>query len=116
MMSDEMDSTQNAWTRNSGSRAAENLASQFQTVIADAEELLRASANYSADGFAQIRVKLEEKLRDAKHSLNDAKGIVTERTERAAVAAEHYVAENPWKAIAIVASVSLLIGMLASRR
>jgi ElaB/YqjD/DUF883 family membrane-anchored ribosome-binding protein len=116
MLSDKLESTKNAVDRNSANRAAEALASKFQTVITDAEELLRATANYSADGFGAVRAKLEDQLRDAKSSLHDAKGMVAERTERAAVAAEEYVTENPWKAIAIVASVSLLIGMLASRR
>ncbi len=94
----------------------ESLATGFKTVVADAEELLRATANYSGEGFAAAREKFKEKLEVAKGKLIDAQSIVTDKADQAAAVTEKYVAENPWKAIAIVGSVGVIIGMLVSRR
>jgi ElaB/YqjD/DUF883 family membrane-anchored ribosome-binding protein len=94
----------------------ESLATGFKTVVADAEELLRATASYSGEGFVAAREKFKEKLEVAKSKLVDAQSIVTDKADQAAAVTEKYVAENPWKAIAIVGSVGVIIGMLVSRR
>ena len=94
----------------------ESLASGFKDVVADAEELLLATANYSGEGLAAAREKFREKLNTAKGKLFDAQSIINDKAEHAAAVTEKYVAENPWKAIAIVGSVGVIIGMLVSRR
>lgn len=94
----------------------ESLATGFKSVVADAEELLMATANYSGEGFVAAREKFREKLHAAKGTLADAQSIVSDKAEQAAAVTEKYVAEHPWKAIAIVGSVGVIIGMLVSRR
>lgn len=94
----------------------ESLATSFKDVVADAEELLTATANLSGDGFNAAREKFREKLDAAKGKLADAQTVAGEKAEQAAAVTEKYVTENPWKALAIVGSVGVIIGMLVHRR
>lgn len=94
----------------------ESLATSFKSVVADAEELLTATANLSGDGFNVAREKFREKLEAAKGKLADAQTVAGEKAEQAAAVTEKYVTENPWKALAIVGSVGVIIGMLVHRR
>jgi ElaB/YqjD/DUF883 family membrane-anchored ribosome-binding protein len=94
----------------------ESLATSFKDVVADAEELLMATANLSGEGFSAAREKFREKLEAAKGKLTDAQSVAGEKAEQAAAVTEKYVTENPWKALAIVGSVGVIIGMLVHRR
>ena len=94
----------------------ESLATSFKDVVADAEELLIATANLSGEGFSAAREKFREKLVAAKGKLAEAQSVAGEKAEHAAAVTEKYVTENPWKALAIVGSVGMIIGMLVHRR
>ena len=94
----------------------ESLATGFKDVVADAEELLMATANLSGEGFSAAREKFREKLEVAKGTLADAQSVASEKAKLAAAVTEKYVTEHPWKALAIVGSVGVIIGMLVHRR
>jgi ElaB/YqjD/DUF883 family membrane-anchored ribosome-binding protein len=94
----------------------ESLATGFKAVVADAEELLKATADLSGESMIAAREKFREKLETAKGTLADAQTIARDKAEHAAAATEKYVAENPWKAVAIVGSIGVIVGMLVSRR
>ena len=94
----------------------ESLATGFKNVVADAEELLMATANLSGEGFSAAREKFKEKLEVAKEKLADAQSVASEKAKQAAAVTEKYVTEHPWKALAIVGSVGVIIGMLVHRR
>ncbi len=94
----------------------ESLATSFKDVVSDAEELLMATANLSGEGLSAAREKFKEKLESAKGKLADAQSAASEKAEQAAAVTEKYVTENPWKALAIVGSVGVIIGMLVHRR
>lgn len=93
----------------------EKLMQDLQNVVADAEELLRATANQTGDRVSAARERIEENLAAAKQRLAIAERAVLEKTKLAATATDEYVHDNPWQAIGIAAGVSLLIGMLISR-
>jgi ElaB/YqjD/DUF883 family membrane-anchored ribosome-binding protein len=101
---------------NSVDSTIESLATSFKDVVSDAEELLMATANLSGEGLSAAREKFKEKLESAKGKLADAQSAAREKAEQAAAVTEKYVAENPWKALAIVGSVGVIIGMLVHRR
>lgn len=94
----------------------EKLVEDLKVVVADAEELLRATANQTGERIAAARTKAEESLRAAKMRLDEAKASLVEKTKIAAKATDEYVHENPWKAVGISAVVGLLLGALISRR
>ncbi len=96
--------------------AIETLATSFKAVVADAEELLTATANLSGESLKVAREKFREKVATAKTKLADAQSAASEKAEQAGAVTEKYVTENPWKALAIVGSVGMIIGMLIHRR
>ena len=96
--------------------AAASLAAGFQDVVTNAEELLKATANYSAEGFASAREQFQKKLETAKVTLADARLAANDKAEQAAAVTEKYVTDNPWKALAITGSLGVILGMLLSRR
>jgi len=93
----------------------EKLVADIKVLIADTEELLRATANQAGEKIAEIRVKAEENLRIAKVHLASAEAALVERT-RAARATDDYVRANPWRAVGISAGVGLIVGLLVGRR
>jgi ElaB/YqjD/DUF883 family membrane-anchored ribosome-binding protein len=94
----------------------EKLVSDLKVVIADAEELLRATANQAGEKIAEIRVKAEENLRSAKIRLARAEEAMLERTKAAARATDDYVRANPWRAVGIAAGAGFIVGLLVGRR
>ncbi len=94
----------------------EKLASDLRIVIADAEELLRATAGQMGEKAVIARERIQESLRAAKDKVSRVEEAVVDKTKAAARATDDYVHEHPWGAVGIAAAVGLVIGMLISRR
>jgi len=94
----------------------DQLISDFKVVIADAEALLKATANQGGEAMAAVRAKAEESLAVAKVKMADAQAALMEKTRAAARATDDYVHENPWRAVGVAAGVGLVIGLLIGRR
>ncbi|WP_047552157.1 DUF883 family protein [Methylotenera sp. G11] len=94
----------------------EQLISDFKVVIADAEALLRATANQGGEAVTNLRAKAEESLAAAKVKLADAQDALIEKGKIAAQATDDYVHEKPWHAVGIAAGVGLVVGLLIGRR
>ena len=92
------------------------LVEDLKAVVADAEELLKASASQTGDRIAAARAKAEESLRAAKARLAEQEGAVMTKTKAAAKATEDYVRANPWNGVGIAAAAGLVLGILATRR
>ena len=97
-------------------RAKSRMAGDIRSVIADGEDLLKAAAEVSGEGFAVARQKFEKKLGSAKARLADASQAAVEKTKETAAVANRYVHDNPWPAIGVAAAAGILIGLLAARR
>jgi ElaB/YqjD/DUF883 family membrane-anchored ribosome-binding protein len=97
-------------------RARGRMAGDFRTMINDSEDLLKAAATVSGEGFAAARTKFEEKLRRAKATLADASQPVFDRTRETAAVADDYVHGNPWTAVGVAIAAGVLIGLLAAKR
>jgi ElaB/YqjD/DUF883 family membrane-anchored ribosome-binding protein len=94
----------------------DKLMEDLQLVIADAEELLRATAAQAGEGATAARVLMQKNLHVIKERLGDAEMAVIDRTQEAAKLTDEYVHENPWHAIGISACVGAIVGMLVARR
>ena len=97
-------------------RAKGRMAGDFRTMISDSEELLKAAATVSGEGFAVARTKFEEKLKRAKATLADASQPVLDRTKEAAAVADTYVRGNPWTVAGFAIAAGVLVGFLAAKR
>lgn len=94
----------------------EQLIRDFKVVIADAEALLKATANQGGEAMAAVRAKAEESLAVAKAKMAEAQDALLEKTRAAARATDDYVHENPWRAVGVAAGVGLVVGLLIGRR
>ena len=94
----------------------DKLLEDLQTVVRDADALLRATSAQTGEKIQEIRGRAEESLRLARIRLAQVEELALQRARDAATAADEYVHENPWQAIGIAAGVGLLLGLLVSRR
>lgn len=94
----------------------EKLVSDMKVVIADAEEILRATAGAAGEKVGELREKIEMRLRDAKERLADAEAAIIDKTKAAARATDDFVHEQPWKAVGVAAALGFAFGVLVSRR
>lgn len=94
----------------------EKLVADMKIVVADAEEILRQTANVAGEKAGELRERIQERLRDAKIRIADAEAVLVDRTKAAARATDDFVQENPWKAVGIAAGIGLLLGVIIGRR
>jgi len=94
----------------------EKLAADLRVVVADAEELLRATAGQAGEKVAAARAKIQDSLDAAKAKLAAAGEATAEHAKAAARATDDYVHDHPWQAVGIAALAGLALGMLISRR
>jgi ElaB/YqjD/DUF883 family membrane-anchored ribosome-binding protein len=92
------------------------LVADLKVVVADAEELLRATASQAGEKVSAARVRIEASLAAAKVKLSEAERALLEKTKEAAKATDDFVHDHPWKAVGIAAGAGLLLGILISRR
>ena len=92
------------------------LVAEFKAVIADAEALIKATANQGGEKVDQLRSQAEASLASAKDKLDDLHEDLIEKGREAVKATDDYVQENPWKAVCIAAGIGLVVGLLVSRR
>jgi ElaB/YqjD/DUF883 family membrane-anchored ribosome-binding protein len=94
----------------------DKLVADMKVVIADAEELLKATASAAGDRVSAARTRMEDSLRTARIKLAEAQEVVVDKAKAAARATDDYVHANPWRSVGIAAGAGLIIGMLISRR
>lgn len=93
----------------------DKLMEDLRMVVADAEDLLKATANQADERIAAARNKASGSLREAKARLADAQATAVERIKLAAQKPDKYVHEKPWQSVGIAATVGILIGVLIGR-
>ena len=94
----------------------EKLVADFRVVVADAEELLRATAGQAGEKIADLRAKAQDNLAVARAKLAEYEAALVDKAKEAGRAADDYVHENPWTSVGIAAGVGFLVGLLIGRR
>lgn len=94
----------------------QQLVTDMKSVIADAEDMLHATADQAGDKVASLRARIQERLKGAKMRLSEAETVLVAKTRAAARATDAYVHESPWTAIGVAAGVGLLVGLILGRR
>jgi ElaB/YqjD/DUF883 family membrane-anchored ribosome-binding protein len=94
----------------------EKLVSDIRAVIADAEDILKATADQTGEKIANLRTRIQERVLDARIRLDAAEAVLIDKTRAAARAADDYVHESPWQAVGIGAGVGFLVGFILGRR
>lgn len=91
---------------------AGKLAEDIQTLVKDAEALLRASAENAEDLTENARQRAEQSLHELRRRLSEVERDLKGRAEML----DGYVHDNPWTAVAVVGGAALLLGLLMGRR
>lgn len=94
----------------------DKLVADLKVVVADAEELLAATAAQAGEKAAAARARIQASLATAKVKLAEAERVVVEKAKETAKATDAYVNEHPWHAVGIAAAAGLVLGILISRR
>ncbi len=94
----------------------EQLISDLKTVMADAEALIKVTANQGGEALLTARGRAEESIARAREKISDIEDALLLRTKAAVEATDAYVHENPWQAIGVSAAIGVLVGLLISRR
>jgi len=92
------------------------LKQDLETVLHDAEALLKASAEHGGEKTAEARAKIRQSLDAAKRRLHEAEQSAVRYGEDAVHATEDYARKNPWQTIGIAAGIGLVLGVLVARR
>jgi len=92
------------------------LKEDLQTVVTDAEELLKVTASQTGERIQQVRARAEDSLRAARLRLADAGDIVGTRARAAANDVDDQVRRHPWASVGIAAALGMLVGLLIGRR
>jgi ElaB/YqjD/DUF883 family membrane-anchored ribosome-binding protein len=85
--------------------ADDSMMNRLRAVMADAEELLRATAGDAGPRVQEVRARAEESLRAAREHLKGAGAEL-----------DSQVREHPWAAVGIAAAIGLIAGILLSRK
>jgi ElaB/YqjD/DUF883 family membrane-anchored ribosome-binding protein len=94
----------------------DKLVADFKLVVADAEELLRLTANQAGDKVSEIRTRAQDHLVSAKAKLADAEAALRDNAKAVARATDDYVRDNPWQSVGIAAGFGFLLGLIIGRR
>ncbi len=92
--------------------ANQKLVTDLKAVVADAEELIKATAGQAGEKLAQVRARLATAMESAKATCQDLeqKGAV------AAKAADKTIREHPYESIGVAFGLGLVLGVLVARR
>jgi len=94
----------------------DKLVADLKVLLADAEELLRATASQAGEKVAAARERMQASLASTRARLVDAERALLETGRRAARATDAYVQDHPWQAVGVAAGIGFLLGLLIGRR
>jgi len=96
--------------------AREKLAKDMKAVMAEAEELLKATAGDSGEKIQSVRAQVEKTLESARSRMGDFESGVVDKVKASVEATDLFVHDNPWPAIGIAAGIGLILGWAMSRK
>jgi ElaB/YqjD/DUF883 family membrane-anchored ribosome-binding protein len=92
------------------------IAKDFESLLSDAEDLLRSTADSVGEQAAAARSRLRQSVTVARDWLTEEKDSLTETGREAVAAADDYVHRKPWQVIGIAAVAAIAAGWLLGRR
>ena len=98
----------------------DQLIEEFNSVVADTEQLLKSMATAGGEKAGALRDSAEQKLAVAKDRLRSLEQSALAKAGSAAKATDEYAHSHPWQVIGIAAGVAVAagvaLGLLLNRR
>lgn len=95
---------------------ASNTSSDFHNFIAEVEDLVKQATTLTGEELSRAKTKLSARLTEAKDSVMTMRDETAKHARSTFTATNHYVHDQPWKAIGASTFVGLLVGVLLARR
>lgn len=89
----------------------EKLIADFRVLIADAEQLIGATANQAGERVVELRQHLVNRVLAVKEAVAECEKELRERTERAKARVASSMQEENWPRLALAAGLGVLLGM-----
>jgi ElaB/YqjD/DUF883 family membrane-anchored ribosome-binding protein len=89
---------------------------EFQNLVADVEDLVKATSALTGEELARAKLKLQARVSAARAYLGTIASDLSDRARSGVQSTDEYVRAQPWTAIGITAAAGLLIGFLLGRR
>ena len=89
---------------------------EFQTLISDAENLLKQTTSSAGGQTEELRSRINANIERAKGLLKDSENSLRDQSQAARQATEDYLHEHPWQSLGIAAGVGFLLGLLSAPR
>jgi ElaB/YqjD/DUF883 family membrane-anchored ribosome-binding protein len=86
------------------------LADELRNVVIQAEALLQALAEDKNEAVGALRERVQSAVAAAKTRLTDVEKQASDMAQRASVASQAYVRENPWTVIGGAVATGLMLG------
>jgi ElaB/YqjD/DUF883 family membrane-anchored ribosome-binding protein len=94
----------------------DKLMEDVKEVIADAEALVRATADDLSVKAKDARAKLSVKLDSAKAQLKDLESVVKDKAIEGARETDRVIRDHPYESLGVAFGIGLLIGILINRK
>jgi ElaB/YqjD/DUF883 family membrane-anchored ribosome-binding protein len=92
------------------------LTREFQSLLADVEDLVHATSALTGEELARAKLKLQARVTAARAYVGTVANDLSDRAIGGAKSADEYVRNQPWRVIGFTAAAGLLIGFLLGRR
>ena len=89
---------------------------EFQTLISDAESLLKQTTGSASGQSEELRNRINANIERAKGLLKDSESNLRDQGQAARQATEDYLHQHPWQSLGIAAGVGFLLGLLSAPR
>lgn len=94
----------------------QKLKQDLHTVVADTEELIKATASQTGERVEKVRVRAEESLRAARLRLAETGAAMGDNAREAAYQVDDQMHRHPWTSAGIAAGAGFVLGLLIGRR
>ena len=90
--------------------------SDMKSLVQNAQDLFREATTSTGIKADELRTKGMALLETAMQKAQDVQAAALETSKELASTADEYVQENPWRAVAVSATVGVLVGLLIARK
>jgi len=98
----------------------DKLIKQFNAVVSETEQLLKAVATAGGEQAGAMRASAEQSLANAKDRLRELQHAATDQVDAASKSTDEYVHTHPWQSIGMAAGLTVaagvVIGLMLNRR
>jgi len=96
--------------------ASADISKEFKNFLYDVEDLFKSSNSLTGDELAKAKEQLNQRIKKARATLDDASGNILQHARRTAALTNQYVHQQPWTVVGTSAALSFILGYLLASR